>query len=226
MNKQLLVKALVLGTSLLTSGCQLIPFEVSWKENYWESLTGPEETAPEKATKVDNAAAPGSEVAASTSNTAEGAAIVEPTPVPAPLGFPTTARTPGMPGQPGSLAPGQQQLPFFNEDEITSEITAADMAAAGGQPSAQNFSSIELMWKVPETPVEGFIINHGEVQGNLTNQVRVTVSQLKIVEEAGFGRVYRYLLQGVPPDRVVYVSISAYTGTQVSPPSAMFEVAP
>ncbi len=85
-------------------------------------------------------------------------------------------------------------------------------------------SDIEVIWQIPETPVEGYVVNYGFEQNNLTKQVRVRSEILEKAEDPKHGFVYRYVLSGIPLNKIVYISISAYNGSSISTSSEIFKV--
>ncbi len=90
--------------------------------------------------------------------------------------------------------------------------------------SVSQVDDIEILWKVPEQPVDGFVIHYGNANDQLDKELRVEVTELKKIEHPQFGTVYRYLLKSVARGEKLFVSISAYSDTLVSDHSAILEV--
>ena len=108
----------------------------------------------------------------------------------------------------------------------TSPDPTSSTRAARGEPSppVPAPSDIEIVWEMPKAAVDGYLIRYGASRERLTTEVRVNASDLMREEDTDHGFVYRYLLKGVPADKVVFVSIAAITGDQVSAPSEVLEV--
>ena len=70
------------------------------------------------------------------------------------------------------------------------------------------------------------MVYYGLSRDNLDQQVRVSVQALEKVEDPQRGAVYRYVLDGVSPDKSVYVALSAFSGDNTSPMSDVREVTP
>lgn len=83
---------------------------------------------------------------------------------------------------------------------------------------------VEVIWEIPKDPVDGYIIRYGFNRDKLEFEEKVSSSSLDRFEDPKFGFVYRHVLKNVPPEKSVFVSLTAYTGTERSAPSPVFEV--
>lgn len=91
---------------------------------------------------------------------------------------------------------------------------------------SDSLSAIEVVWEVPAEPVEGFIVRYGDAHEALTDERRLTIANLERIEDPARGRLYRYVIEGIPTTRRVFLTIAAFSGGQESPPSKVFEVFP
>lgn len=85
---------------------------------------------------------------------------------------------------------------------------------------------IEVIWQIPKDPVDGFIVRYGYTTDAMKFEQRVTTGELDRYEDPKFGFVYRYVLKDIPVEKPVFVSLMAFTGSEQSTPSPVFEVAP
>jgi hypothetical protein len=99
-------------------------------------------------------------------------------------------------------------------------------AAPTPLPAAPSRTNVELVWQVPEDPVDGFIVHYGFQRGSLDHEIKVPSAQLERFEDPSYGFVFRYVLKEVPADETVYVAIAAYKGNTVSQTGDVFEVKP
>lgn len=83
-------------------------------------------------------------------------------------------------------------------------------------------SSIEMIWEMPEVPTEGYIVRYGFKPDRLSNELRVSSSDLEKYEHPVHGYVYRQYLDGLPANQDLFISISAFNQGQESPPSRVF----
>lgn len=86
-------------------------------------------------------------------------------------------------------------------------------------------SDVEMLWEIPGEPVEGFVISYGYDDGSeFGRRMKVRAADLERFEDKQYGFVYRYVLRDIPADRPLRVSISAYNGEEISPPSQVVTV--
>jgi hypothetical protein len=119
---------------------------------------------------------------------------------------------------------------YFSPDTTPSEVHDSsgvsdaalppeDGAASDGlapSPSQPPQGPVELIWAIPEQPVDGYLISYGGSAENLDQEAFVESAQLQIVEHPSFGKVYRHLITQVPATGALFVSISAYRGNRLS----------
>ena len=87
-------------------------------------------------------------------------------------------------------------------------------------------SGIEILWQIPQKAVEGFVVKYGFSSEDLKYAVKVPAAEIEKFEHPVHGFVYRYLLEDIPEDEKVYITVSAYEGALESEPSAIFVVKP
>jgi len=94
------------------------------------------------------------------------------------------------------------------------------------RPRRPAVSDVEILWEIPNKPVDGFVIRHGYSRDNLENSARIAAGDVEKVEDPVHGTVYHYLLKNLPPDKKVYITVSAFVGSAESAPSTTLEVEP
>lgn len=88
------------------------------------------------------------------------------------------------------------------------------------------YDDIEVIWEIPKTPVDGFIIEYGRPGSTSHKRERVQTIQLERFDHPRFGYVYRHTLRGVPSTNEVEVFIRAYRDEAVSESSQAIVVPP
>ncbi|HMO01591.1 MAG TPA: hypothetical protein PKD37_05545 [Oligoflexia bacterium] len=83
---------------------------------------------------------------------------------------------------------------------------------------------VEVIWKVPIEPVDGFIIRYGFDRNTVEGEVKLRVSEIEMVRQPPHGFVYRYVLQNLPVNERIFITISSYRGDRVSRISSTFEI--
>lgn len=86
--------------------------------------------------------------------------------------------------------------------------------------------AIQVLWQIPEEQVEGFILYHGKEPERLDQEIKIPVSQVKILHDPQHGRVFSYDISGLSPSETIYVAISAYNGEFISERSPVRPVEP
>ena len=99
-------------------------------------------------------------------------------------------------------------------------------AAYQEPPTGQTATTPDVLviWAIPTTPVDRYTIRYGFTRDSLTESLNVTTDSLEKYQDPVHGFVYKYILKGVPEDRTIFVSLIAHTGSDSSPPSAVFEI--
>ena len=95
---------------------------------------------------------------------------------------------------------------------IKSEISAAD--------------GIELVWKTPSEPVDGFIIRYGYNKDALNRSARLPINSLTSSQDIEFGSVYRYVIKPIEAGKIVYVALASFKGENISEFSEIYEEGP
>ena len=102
------------------------------------------------------------------------------------------------------------------EEEI--QTSGAYEQFAGSPPD------VEVIWAIPDSPVEQYIIQYGFSRESLNNSVTVSAANLERYEDPAHGFVYKYVLKGIPEFQTIFVSLTAQAGEETSPPSPVFEI--
>jgi len=92
--------------------------------------------------------------------------------------------------------------------------------------SEREVPGLEILFEVPSLAPEAFLIHYGYSRDNLNFEQKIPVAELVQVEHPQFGTVYRYVLENIPPDKTVYLSLSSMSGSEILPPGQVFEVEP
>lgn len=87
-------------------------------------------------------------------------------------------------------------------------------------------SGIEIIWEIPKEPVKGFVLNYGYSPDRLEFHLRLDAQNIQRVSHPQYGEVYRYVLESVPGDRSVFVSILSVIAGRAVDPSNVVEVKP
>ena len=80
----------------------------------------------------------------------------------------------------------------------------------------KNFDEVLLSWKVPDVPVDKFVIYFGFSKEKLDRKIEIPANSLKPAEDPQYGSIYQYYLIDIPTDRNIYVSIMAIRGKDAS----------
>ena len=91
------------------------------------------------------------------------------------------------------------------------------------QPPQKSLEDIDVIWKIPQEAVDGFVIHYGNAPEKLPSEVKLSIPELERFDHPQFGPVYRYVLKGFNKNDKIFVSVSAFTDTLVSPPSSVLE---
>ena len=85
-------------------------------------------------------------------------------------------------------------------------------------------SNIELVWKIPEQEVEGFIIEYGKDKDSLSVKEKILLQDIEKYQDKKHGLVYRHFLKEIPSGETIFVKIRAYLGEVISESSEIIEV--
>ena len=96
----------------------------------------------------------------------------------------------------------------------TSQAEIKESATVSSPPIAGQ--GIEIAWKIPSDPVDGYIIRYGATPDSLPNEVKVSIIEIREEQDLELGPVFRYLIKGIPDTRRIYVSIAAFKGDVIS----------
>lgn len=89
------------------------------------------------------------------------------------------------------------------------------------------FTSAEVTWEMQESSkFDGFVLHYGQNSKQLDKSVRIPLERLQAVTQNDGSKLYRYVLHDLPPDRSIWVAVSAFSGDQESTQSTALEVAP
>lgn len=77
----------------------------------------------------------------------------------------------------------------------------------------------EVVWKIVDPSVDGFIIKSGPSKDMLVSEIRVLVSDVETLSGN-----YRYILKDIPVGAPIFISIASFKGSEVSPFSTPQEI--
>lgn len=118
-----------------------------------------------------------------------------------------------------------QETGAAQENQTTKEPEAqADGQAAVQHPPSSDTSSVYLMWKVPDDPVERYHIEYGTQAERLEQKITISAAELERVEDPVNGALFRYVIHGIAGTEPVFFTIQAENKYGLSPKSAVQEV--
>lgn len=85
-------------------------------------------------------------------------------------------------------------------------------------------SDVEIVWQVPEEPVDSFTLYYGYSEDTLEYSVTVETNNLEVIEDPEYGDIFRYILGGVLPEKTVFVAIAAQSNGELSERSEVFAI--
>jgi hypothetical protein len=80
----------------------------------------------------------------------------------------------------------------------------------------QENKQVEILWALPETPVDAYILRYGYDKENLSEELRIAADEVEIIEVEEYGKVNRFLLRHLPPGQSVFVSLASERAGKVS----------
>lgn len=102
------------------------------------------------------------------------------------------------------------------------EVTTAKINEL--KPVDDSWSDVELLWDIPNSPVDGYQINYGYDRENLQFKVQVYTNQLETKHDEKLGTVYRHVLDNIPHNKKIFFSIQAFNGKTYSAPTPVMEL--
>lgn len=84
---------------------------------------------------------------------------------------------------------------------------------------AEQLTDVELLWEIPKSPVDGYVIDYDYGPKTQRKTIKVRVDELAKFEHKHLGFVYRFILKGVSAHRTTRVILTAFVGDEFSPPS-------
>lgn len=87
-------------------------------------------------------------------------------------------------------------------------------------------NDIEIIWTANDESALGFIIKYGFSKEHQDKEVKVLTSQLEQRSDPMYGVVFRYLIEGVPKDQEIFVSLSAFNERGISLPTEVISIPP
>lgn len=81
-------------------------------------------------------------------------------------------------------------------------------------PDSSN--TVEMLWRIPSEPVDGFYVNYGFNKHSLNHQVKFLINDLEKYDHPSHGPVYRARLEDIPPHKTIFFSVAAFRGEVVS----------
>ena len=122
-----------------------------------------------------------------------------------------------------SSCPQSGNLNVSTPKESASAMSEDPATMAEAEPEAGG-SDVEIVWQVPDDPVDSFKLFYGYSADAVDSEVTVAISDLDEIEDPVYGKVYRYVLQGVLPEQSVFVAIAAVKNGVASNRSDVFEI--
>jgi hypothetical protein len=92
--------------------------------------------------------------------------------------------------------------------------------------TARAHTGIELILEIPREPVDRYVVNYGFEKDKLDSHLEIKISDFEKLEYNEKGYVYRYVIETLPNDRTIYMSLVSMNGEKASAPSEIFEVLP
>ncbi|MBX7138222.1 MAG: hypothetical protein K1X83_09575 [Oligoflexia bacterium] len=80
-------------------------------------------------------------------------------------------------------------------------------------------SDVEILWAVPDEALEQYVIRYGYTREKLDFELRLRTAQIEKVNDPKHGEVYRYILENIPKDRELFVSLGGEKNGVLSAPS-------
>ena len=113
------------------------------------------------------------------------------------------------------------EAPTVTVEEPTLRAAPEDLTK---KEKPKNFDEILLSWKVPDVPVDKFVIYFGFNKEKLDRKIEIPIKSLKPAEDPQYGSVYQYYLIDIPTDKNLYVSIMALRGSEASKMGEIIEL--
>ena len=85
-------------------------------------------------------------------------------------------------------------------------------------------SDVEVLWAVPDEPVDRFILRYGSNKESLEKEISLTPLQLTTVISPQHGKAFRYLITGIPKDQILFLTLASAKGEEISKPTEVFEI--
>ncbi len=108
-------------------------------------------------------------------------------------------------------------------ESVTSTVEVKELPKKNSPIPADE---VQLIWAVPEVPVDNYIIYYGFSRDKLDNKINIALDQVDTFKDPRFGTVHRYYISNIPIDKTIYVSIAAMRGTKVSKAGEIIELKP
>ncbi|MGI6681319.1 MAG: hypothetical protein ACOX3T_07560 [Bdellovibrionota bacterium] len=114
--------------------------------------------------------------------------------------------------------------PYKGEKDFTSRKEWQANGVLGNAQSSTSLliSDVEVLWLIPNQEVEGFILSYGFDENNLNNKVQILTSELEVVSDPIYNRVYRYVLKNIPKDKKLFIQLTSFNNNEFSLPSKVF----
>ena len=126
----------------------------------------------------------------------------------------------------------------LSESQHSHALEVPEISVETGKPPAKTSSTTQeptitkkkeydevlLSWKVPDSPVDRFIIYFGFEKEKLDRKIELSLNKLKEAEDPQYGLVYQYYLVDIPADKNIYVSIMAIKGKEASKMGEIIEL--
>ena len=125
-----------------------------------------------------------------------------------------------------SFLAGNPPLKTNRRGTIITDEQSTTVPVEEAPPTPVPNSRIEIIWSIPDQPVDGFVLHYGTEPGQLTSEMKLSIADLEKYQDPERGAVYRYILSNVSPNKPVYVALSSYIGETNSSMSEVQEIRP
>ena len=87
----------------------------------------------------------------------------------------------------------------------------------------KELTDVEIVFTTENSEAEGFLVRYGPAASSLIHEKKVQLSELKKVKE-GSQDAYIIVVEDTDPSEDLYLTVSEYRGTNISPPSEVMSI--
>lgn len=107
-------------------------------------------------------------------------------------------------------------------DKTKEALPEPELSVEQNEKSIENNkgnSAVELIWVVPEGRVTKYLLRYGMRHDDLNSIVELPIKKLTEESHPKFGKVYKYILENIPPKTEIYYSLQAGNEFGLSEPT-------